>query len=160
MAGSNRRLAIEKILFTMAFGRDIDYHDMVPRLTYLDRCTGKVIWVYPTDDDAYMEAGIPADENRQERERVAGDSERYLEIPGLDHGDHHEILKAFLSSDWTDDEEQRQNAEMAYFGSIGGWKQSVHDQGAVYSFYDFRGQRIRMLAEEFLQANGIDPVWK
>ncbi len=160
MAGSNRRLAIEKILFTMAFGRDIDYHDMVPQLTYLDRCTGKVIWVYETDDDAYMEAGIPADENRQERERVAGDSERYLEIPGLDHGDHHEILKAFLSSDWTDDEEQRRDAEAAYSGSIGRWKKSVNDQDVVHTFYDFRDKRKAMLAEEFLQENGIAPIWR
>jgi len=160
MAGGNRRLAIDKILFTMAFGRDVDYHDVVPQLTYLDRHTGDVIWVYETDDDAYMEAGIPADDNRQVRERVAGDPDRYLEIPGLDHGDHHEILKVFLGSDWTDDEEQRQNAEVAYFGSIGGWKTSVNDQDAVRTFYDFRDARVAMLAEEFLQENGIAPIWR
>ena len=128
MAGGNRRLAIDQDLFMMAFGRDVVYHDMVPQLTYLDRRTGQVIWVYETDDDAYMEAGIPADENRQERERVAGDPARYLDIPGLDHGEHHEILKAFFSSDWTDDEEQRRRVEFAYLGSIGGWKESVDDQ--------------------------------
>ena len=160
MAGGNRRLAIDKILFTMAFGRDVDYHDVVPQLTYLDRHTGDVIWVYEADDDAYMEAGIPADDNRQVRERVAGDPDRYLEMPGLDHGDHHEILKVFLGSDWTDDEEQRQNAEVAYFGSIGGWKTSVNDQDAVRTFYDFRDARVAMLAEEFLQENGIAPIWR
>jgi hypothetical protein len=160
MAGGNRRLAIDKILFTMAFGRDVDYHDKVSQLTYLDRHTGDVIWVYETDDDAYMEAGIPADDNRQVRERVAGDPDRYLEIPGLDHGDHHEILKAFLSSDWTDDEEQRQNAEAAYTGSIGRWKKRVDDQEAVHTFYDFRAARVAMLAEEFLQENGIAPIWR
>ena len=160
MARGYRKLAIDQDLFTMAFGRDVDYHDVIPQLTYLGRRTGSVIWVYETDDHAYMEAGIPADENREERERVEGNPDRYIEIPGLDHGDHHEILKAFLSSGWTDDEEQRRNADLAYFGSIGGWKQSVNDQGAVNSFYDFRDQRIRMLAEEFLQENGIDPVWK
>ena len=119
--------------------------------------TGAVIWLYETDDDAYMEAGIPADENRQERERVAGDPDRYLEIPSLDHGDHHEILKAFLSSDWTDVEKQRRNAEMAYFGSIGRWKESVNDQDAVHTFYEFRG--VTILAEEFLQENGLVPIW-
>ena len=160
MAGGNRRLAIDRDLFTMAFGRDVDYHDMVPRLTYLDRRTGDVIWVYETDDDAYMEAGLPADENRRERERVAGDRDPYLEIPGLDHGDHHEILKAFLGSDWTDDEERRRRAEIAYFGSIGGWIKRVDDQDVVHTFYDFRDNRVTMLAEEFLQENGIDPIWK
>ena len=61
----------------------------ISQITYLDRRTGEVNWVYETDDGAYMEAGIPADENRQERERVVGNPDRYLKIPGLDHGDHH-----------------------------------------------------------------------
>lgn len=160
MTGGNQSLAIDQGLFTLAFGRDVDYHDMVAQLTYLDRHTGEVLWFYETDDDAYMEAGIPADENRQERERVAAEPDRYLEIPSLDHGDHHDILKAFLRSDWTDDEERSRKAEIAYFGSIGGWKENVNDQDAVHTFYDFRDQRITMLAEEFLQENGISPIWK
>jgi hypothetical protein len=28
----------------LAFGRDVDYHDMVAQLTYLDRHTGEVLW--------------------------------------------------------------------------------------------------------------------
>ena len=88
------------------------------------------------------------------------DPDHYLEIPGLDHGDHHDILKAFLRSDWTDNEERSRNAEMAYFGSIGGWKESVNDEEAVHRFYDFREQKITILAEEFLQEYGISPIWK
>ena len=160
MAGGNQILAIDQGLFMMAFGRDIDYHDTVAQLIFLDRHTGEILWLYELDDDAYMEAGIPADNNRQERERVAVEPDRYLEIPGLDHGDHHDILKAFLRSDWTDDEEQSRNAEMAYFGSIGAWKKNVNDHDVVHTFYDFRDQRITMLAEEFLQENGIAPIWK
>jgi hypothetical protein len=49
---------------------------------------------------------------------------------------------------------------MAYFGSIGAWKKNVNDQDVVHTFYDFRDQRITMLAEEFLQENGIAPIWK
>ena len=113
MVDDNRKLAIDRSLFTMAFGRDVDYHDIVPQLTYLDGNSGDIIWVYETDDDAYMEAGIPAAENREERERVAAEPDRYLEIPGLDHDDHHRILKRFLRSGWTDDEERRQNVEEA-----------------------------------------------
>jgi hypothetical protein len=159
MAGGNRRLSIDQILFTMAFGRDVDYHDAFPQRTYLDRHTGGVIWIYETDDDASTEGGMSADENRQDRERVTADPDRYLEIPGLDHGDHHEILKAFLRSDWTDDEEQRRKTEIAYFGSIGGWKKTINDQDAVCAFYEFRDTRVTILAEKFLQENGIAPIW-
>ncbi len=160
MAGENRKLAIDQAIFMMAFGRDVDYHDVVPQLTYLDKRTGDVIWFYETDDDAYMEAGIPAAENREERERVAAEPDRYLEIPGLDHDDHHRILKRFLWSDWSDDEERRQNAEEAYFGSIGGWKKNVRDQGAIYAFYDYQEAKIMELAEEFLRENSIVLDWK
>ena len=93
MTGRNRELAIDQDLFLMAFGRDVDYHDIFPQLTYLDRRTGEIIWVYETDDSAYMEAGIPAGENRQDRERVNGDPDRYLEFPGLDHSDQIPALR-------------------------------------------------------------------
>ncbi len=155
----NEKLAIDKDWFITAFGRDVDYHGAYFQLTYLDRRTGEVIWVYETDDDAYMEAGLSADENRQERERVEGDPSRYLEIPGLDHGDHHEILKNFLRSNWTDDDEQRRSAESAYSGSIGGWKENVDDKDAVHEFYDFRDKAVTALAEEFLKENGVYPNW-
>ena len=44
MTGGNLSFAIDQGLFTMAFGRDVDYHDMVAQLTYLDRHTGEVLW--------------------------------------------------------------------------------------------------------------------
>ncbi len=50
--------------FVMAFGRDVDYHDQTSEATYLDRCTGKLLWIYEIDDDAYMMAGLSAEENR------------------------------------------------------------------------------------------------
>ena len=153
-------LVIDRTLFTMAFGRDVDFHDSYPQSTYLDRRTGVVIWLYEDDEDAYAEAGIPAEINRQGRERVAADAERYLEIPGFDHGEHHEILRQFLRSDWTDNDARWRRAEAAYSGSIGRWKRDVRDEGAVYAFYDFQEKRIAELAEEFLRENGIVPAWK
>ncbi len=153
-------LAIDQSLFMMAFGRDVDYHDIVPQLTYLNRHTGDVLWMYESDDDAYMEAGIPTTENYEERESIAAEPNRYLEIPGLDHDDHHQILKRFLRSDWTDVEDRRQKAEEAYFGSIGGWKKNVGDEDSINAFYDFQDAQLTQLAEEFLLENGIVPDWK
>lgn len=69
-------LAIDRTLFTVAFGRDVDFQDSYPQSTFLDRCTGVVIWLYEDDEDAYGEAGIPAEMNRQGRQRVAADPER------------------------------------------------------------------------------------
>ena len=153
-------LVIDRMLFTMAFGRDVDFHDMYPQTTYLDRRTGDVVWLYEDDEDAYGEAGIPAEENRQGRERVAAEPERYLEIPGLDHGEHHEVLRQFLRSDWTGDDARWRRAAAAYSGSIGRWKRDVRDEGAVHGFHEFQEKRIVELAEEFLRENEIVPDWK
>jgi hypothetical protein len=160
MAVGKHTLSIDQSLFTMAFGRDVDYDSVYPQFAYLDKRTGDVIWIYEDDDDAYTEAGILAEENRQQRERIAAEPDRYLEIPGFDHGDHHDILKAFLRSDWCEDEARLQNAKAAYFGSIGGWKESVNNRDAVHAFYDFRDRRILMLAELYLLENGIVPHWR
>ncbi len=159
MPGGNRQLAIDKGLFLMAFGRDADYEAMGSDLSYLDRQTGEVMWIFEKDEDAEMLVGIPADDNRRDREQVEADPNRFLEIPGLDHGDHHDILKAFLRSDWSDDEKRRLNAEEAYFGSIGGWKKQVKDEDAIHAFYDFRDALVAKLAEKWLQDHGIVSVW-
>ena len=148
------------MLFILAFGRDVDFHDSCPQSTYLDRHTGEVVWLFENDEDAYMEAGIPAEENRAGHERVAEELERYLYIPGLDHGDHHDILKRFLRSDWTDDDALWQSTAQTYSGSIGRWKRDVSDNGAVHAFHAFREERVAKLAEEFLAENGIEPRWR
>ena len=153
-------MTIDRTVFMMAFGRDVDFHDACPQSTYLDRRTGEIVWLYEDDDDAFGEVGIPAEENREGRERVAAEPERYLEITGLDHGDHHEILRQFLRSDWTDDDVLRRRAEEAYSGSIGRWKRDVCDEGAVHAFYAFQEERIAKLADAFLRENGIVPKWR
>ena len=153
-------LAIDRELFMMAFGRDVDYHDMIPQRTWLDRRTGDVFWLYECDEDAYGEGGIPAGENREGRERIAAEPGRYLEIPGLSHGEHHDILRRFLESDWTDDETRRRRAVAAYTGSIGRWRRDVGDEGAVGAFREFQDAQIAGLAEGFLRESGIIPDWK
>lgn len=154
-----KKLKIEPGLIE-AFGRDVDFHDAYEQLTYLDTETGEIIWVYDDDEEAEWMSGISAEENRAIRKRVEDEPERYLEIQGLTHGDHHDILKEFLNSEWTQDEELMQKAKESYFGSIGGWKDTVDNSDVVYSYFDFRDRKIESMAEEFLRENGIEPEWK
>lgn len=150
---------IDRMQFILAFGRDVDFHHSCPQSTYLDRHTGEVVWLYENDEDAYFEVGIPAEENRKGHQRIDEEPERYLSIPGFDHGDHHDILKRFLRSDWTDDDSLRQTAAQAYSGLIGRWKRDVSNHGAVQAFHAFREERIAKMVEEFLAENGIEPRW-
>ena len=155
-----KTLTIDRELFMMAFGRDVDYHDLLPQGTWLDRSTGEVLWFYECDEDAFSEVGMPAKENREERERVEAEPDRHLLIPGLDHGEHHKILRRFLRSGWTGDESRLLRADAAYSGSIGGWIWDVGDEGAVSAFREYREARIAAMAEEFLRENRIVPEWE
>jgi len=160
MAGGIQQLAIDKDFFLMAFGRDADYEAMGSDFSYLDRQTGEVMWIFETDEDAEGLVGIPVDDNRRGRDQAEAEPDRFLEIPGLDHGDHHDILKAFLRSHWCDDEWRRLNAKEAYSGSIGRWKRQIRDEDAIHAFYDFRDVLVAKLAEEWLGENGIVPIWR
>lgn len=155
-----RKLTIDHVLFSMAFDRDAQFHEAYPQSAFVDRESGEVLWVCEDDEHARMEAGIPAEENRARREGIEAAPDRYLEIPSLDHGDHHEILRAFLKSDWTDDEKTRSLAFNAYSGSIGRWKKSVGDRTIVHAYYDFCERKMKQMADEFLRAHGIEPLWK
>ena len=154
-----RKLEIDEMLFRQAFDRDTDFHDAFPRSVYLNMETGEILWAYEDDEDAYMDIGVSPSENQAIRKLIAASPDRYLEIPGLAHGDHHDILQEFLDSDWTEDEETKNIARNAYFGSIGGWKKSLGDDSILHAFYDFRDLRTKQMAEEFLRKQGIDPHW-
>ena len=65
-----RPLAIDRTLFTMAFGRDVD-DESYPQSTCLDRRTGAVVWLCEDDEDACGIAAMPAeDKGRAERRGV------------------------------------------------------------------------------------------
>jgi hypothetical protein len=152
-------LVIDKAQFMQAFGRDLYHDDESSPLTYLDRKTGDVIWVFQNDEDAELEYGpLVGRDNEAVRRRVAAEPERYLLLPGLEHGEHHQILKDFVNSDWTEDEEERKAAKHHYFPSIGGWKNSV-DGRTWNAFLDVRDRQTTLKAEEFLRQNGIEPDW-
>ncbi|WP_146575650.1 UPF0158 family protein [Botrimarina hoheduenensis] len=142
----------------MAFDRDVDFEDAYPVSTYLDLDSGEVMWVYENDDDAFADGGVPAEDNRTARERVTSYPDRFLEIPGLEHSEHHDLLQEFLYSGWTDDPDQHARAVHAYSGSIGRWKRSVDDD-AINSFYEYVERRTLELAEAHLREHGVEPEW-
>ncbi len=154
------KLAIDRNDFELAFDRDADAYYTYETTPYLDRETGAVLWVYEDDEEAENEANIPAAENRALRETIAAAPARYLEIPGLDHGDRHDMLRAFIKSNWTDDDDLWRRVYEAYTGSIGRWKRAVPDRSIVDAFNNFQERRAAEMAEDFLRANGIEPQWK
>jgi len=149
---------LDQATFLMAFERDVDYQNDPPEEVYLDLVTGDLAWVYEEDDDAET-YGLSPDENRDMRKRIEAEPKRFLLIPDLDHGEHHDILKAFLRSDWTKDEDQHDIARNAYFGSIGGWKKAIRDDKVIHAYYRFRDQRIVEMADEFLSNHGVEVDW-
>jgi len=154
-----RKISVDKSMFIHAFERDVDFHDHFPQSTYLDLETGEVIWIFEEDDDAELEVGIEPEENAALKEKINTSPQRYLLIPGRDHGEHHDILRDFLKSHWTDDEELRLWARNAYAGSIGRWMEEVNDQEVVHAYFGFRERTIKELAEEFFKEHAIQPVW-
>ena len=153
-----RKLPIDRGFFEMAFERDVDYAEY-PDHAILDRETGELIWFYEADEAAYSAAGLDPEENRATREQVEAAPARYLEIPGLDHGEHHDILRAFLKSDWTGDEGLWRRTYDLYTGSIGRWKKALRDPRVLDAYDAFRNRRIAERAEDFLREHGIDPEW-
>ena len=98
-----RKVVVNELMFIDAFERDEVFTDPYFQIAFLDLETGDVIWIFEEDDDAEMYAGIDPEENAALRTEIDTYPERYLEIPGRDHGEHHDILREFLNSNWTED---------------------------------------------------------
>lgn len=141
---------IDRKLFFRAFNRDSRFHDRVPQTVHLDRQTGEVLWVYQRDEDAEAE-GVRAGLNGEHRDRVASEPGRYLEIPGVTHNDHHQILRDFLESDWTEDPREAELAREAYDWSIGGWLTSVENDHAVKAYFEYKEAALQAMAAQFLR---------
>lgn len=155
----SRKIEIREVMFMDAFSRDVDYHDQFSEVSYLDLDTGEMVWMFEEDHDAQM-AGIGAEENSGIRARIEASPDRYLEVPGRDHGEHHDILRSFLRSRWTDNEDVRQHAWHAYSGSIGRWLEDVRSRDIVHCYFEYKDQYLKDLATEFLRDHGIEPVWR
>ena len=155
-----RKVAVDKIMFMEAFERDEIFSDPSSQSAYLDLESGEVLWVFDNDDDAEMYAGMDPEENGALRNQIDAAPERYFRVPGRDHGEHHDILRDFLDSDWTDDEALWTHVRNAYSGSIGGWKEEVDNPEVVHAYYDFRDRKIEELVHEFFEENDIQPIWR
>jgi hypothetical protein len=154
-----KKLPINISLFKMAFNRSTNCHEQYPINPYLDRVTGELLFVYESDDKAAAE-GIPRDANRLKREKVAGDHERYILIPGRSHGDHDAFLKEFLASPWSDNKLETNAAQGAHCGSIADWLEQVGNQNAIKKYFEFCDRKLIELGTNFLREQNIDIFWK
>ncbi|MDB5864685.1 MAG: hypothetical protein JWO70_2491 [Betaproteobacteria bacterium] len=145
---------IDRKRFEQAFNRDNRYHDRFPQTVYLDRVTGDVIWVYENDEEAEAE-GVRAGLNDEHRAQVQAEPGRYLTIPGLTHDQHHQILRDFLESDWTEDEHEKELAKKVYARSISGWLSTVENEHAFRSYFEYKAATMKAMAQQWLRDNGI-----
>ncbi|MGZ8212459.1 MAG: hypothetical protein ACXWUH_18295 [Burkholderiales bacterium] len=145
---------IDRKRFMLAFNRDARFHDRFPQTVYLDRETGDVLWVYQNDEEAEAE-GVRGGLNDEHRAQIASAPERYLEIPGRTHDEHHQILRDFLESDWTGDEHEKALASSAYSQSIGGWLSTVENEEAVRAYFEYKETTLRAMAQQFLRHSRI-----
>ena len=92
---------------------------------------GDQVQVFKEDKDATV-VSISAEENKETREELESNPSRYLLIPGLKHGQLHNIFINFTESD-----EMATKETTPYFGSIGGWFKQVNKPEIKYAFKDY-----------------------
>ena len=148
---ATRQISIDRFLFLSRFSTDPAYSmTAYSEECFLDRESGELIWIMEVWDD---------DLNQESRAKLDSDPDRYIEISFSDHGCHHELLREFIESDWTENAELRKKAADSYLSSIGGWTESMEETGAKYAFEAYKEERFQQLAEEFLAEHGIKPIW-
>jgi|GEM_PF-2538249 len=160
------RLPIDERLFLDAFGRDRDFPVRAPFFhyaaytNYLDRRTGKVRRLYGADSGADRDpyCRMTANDNRAFQFCLLLSPRRYVELPGLPHSKHEELLRAFFASGRTNN-----SARVAYEGRVWKWEQAMFEAGranTVHEFHAYRDEQLRIMATEFLHEVGIEPDWK
>ncbi len=153
------KLSIDQTLFDMAFRRDLEYHEPFDCLQYLDLETGNVLCVYNFDHVAEM-YDVSIEENRALSEMVDSNPDLFAEIPGLHHGDYHDMLISFINSDWTDDENLKEEVRACYDGSIGRWIDKacqVDKSGTVLDNWDaYQAQEIESMVRDFFKKLNVE----
>ncbi len=154
---ARRRLQINDGILRSEFMRDRDF-DEPQYESFVDRDTGDILRVCDDDGDAKGYWGVPAKRNRDLRKLVKSDPKRFIGIPVPDHTWHHDTLREFLASNWTDGEKKRSDAAARYHGSIGGWLE-IADDDARDAYLAYREKTMERAMETFLSDNGIEPEW-
>ncbi len=155
-----KKINVDFEMFKEAFGRD-RYFLPYQQETYMNLETGAIVWVYDNNDDVDSDADLKPLGSAVSKEMINKAPTKYLRIPGQTQSKQHEMLKEFLESDWTDDELLWEHALSSYSGSIGKWIRAVkNDQEIISKFMDFRWNKIKETVEEFLNKNGIIPIWQ
>ena len=143
MGKDKRRLEIDQTLVELVMSRDPDHPSKLrPFRAYIELDTGQVIQV--REDRAKM--------SRKLRSQFKLTPERFLELSGLTHDEHHELLQSFL-------ETQSEDVRNLYDHSVGMWKENVSDD-TLDALEALRWDAIRKLVTAKLDALGIEPVWK
>ena len=110
----------------------------------------------------FMDSSFEEQHNQWVLEQITADPECFLEIPHTDHvDDHHAILREFLVSAWTEDEQRRVLAADIYDvgHSIGGWRKQMDDKDVWDAFVSFREAALAERATVFLRQHGVEPEW-
>ena len=111
---------------------------------FLDLKDGSVRWVWREPD-------VPSSKEEQDEllRFLELEPERFVRIPYMTHGDHHEVLRRHL-------EEQGRLAE--YDGSIGRWRKQLENDDDYYAFEEVVGQEAERRMRSFLEEHGLDEV--
>lgn len=155
----SKKLAMHRWDLEAAMNPSEDVNGRTP-MHFLDRETGEFFWLYEDDDHFASATGEPAERNAEMHRRIDSEPTRYLGILPLDHRDFQRMLRDFLATDWTTDEDRREDARDAYTGAIGRWKRRVRDREAIEAFRRYETEQTLKRGEEFLRENGILPLWK
>ena len=153
-----KQLAIDS-LFIEIFQQDRDY-DYSECSYYFDLERGHIIVIpFEIEEDETVWNGISSISAAVMTQEIESNDDRYIKFHGLSHYEHHDILRNFLQSDWTDDKELLQKAREAYFGSVGGWKEKIgYDDYILNHWYVFQEEEILRRALEFLHDHQIEPI--
>ena len=100
------------------------------------------------------------EDNKALREKVHSNPDQYAEIPGMHHGEYHEILICFINSDWTDEEGLREKVHSCYLDSIGGWQEEVRQLDGSKTIPDkwsgFEERAIEGMIDDFFKQHNME----
>jgi hypothetical protein len=125
---------------------------------YINRETGEVVAF--SDEQAMMAAGDEKDLPEWFAEfapkvREAGSSEAYIELPGRYDLHEYSVMERFASERADVNQRERLLRAIQGRGAFGRFKRILEDEGIEDQWFACRDEAIKVLAAEFLEAEGI-----